>query len=342
MKKNQAEEENELYGVDNVLDIKLSYSKLSSFIEGGAKALVRKKELTGDGINEGGLIDCLLFSPNNFKKEYYIFDGTKPTATAGELCDLVFQLFNKIPKVEEVVEVSRKHGYWSKVVNPETYINKFNTEDFWGYLKAQYESKSKTIITTEQLQRAEEVVEILKSHNYSKLIVAFPTKTQSKYAQYKIEYRYKNVIFRGILDLLVVDHKAMTVQMIDLKTGTPAAELFSQSFVKYRYYLQEAVYQQAFEQICKDLGLEGYKLLPFQFLYISRFEKIPLLYTVPEKWSKAALNGFTTKSGYLYKGMNQIIDDITWHWTNQKFDLSRETYEKEGSLILKDDFIEIL
>lgn len=341
MKKNQ-KEENELYGIDDVLDLKLSYSKLSSFIEGGAKALVKKKELTGDGVKEGGLIDCLLFTPDEMLNDYYIFDGIKPTATAGELCDLVFNLFTEIPTVDEVVEVSRRHGYWSKVVNPETYIKKFDTEDFWGYLKSQYSSKSKTIITTEQLQRAEEVVEILKSHAYSKAIVAFPTKTQSKYAQYKIEYRYKNVIFRGILDLLVIDHSAKTVQMIDLKTGAPVAEAFSQSFVKYRYYLQEAVYQHAFKKICEDLKLEGYTLLPFQFLYISRFEKLPLVYTVPQKWSEASVKGFTTKAGYVYKGMDQIISDITWHWTNQKFSLSRETYEKEGNLILNDDFIEVL
>jgi hypothetical protein len=82
-------------------------------------------------------------------------------------------------------------------------------------------------------------------------------------------------------------------------------------------------------------------VLPFQFLYISRYEKIPLLYTVSQKWHDAALKGFYTQSGYKYRGLDEIIDDISWHWKNQKFDFSREIYEQNGSLTLNDDFITI-
>lgn len=343
MKKSQQDEqeENELFGFDNLLDKKLSYSRLSSFDIDGPKALIKRKELSGEGIDMGGLIDLLLFSPNDFETTYYVYDGVKPTATLGDLTDTILTNFTTPPTIEEVVKLAKDSGYWSNIVKEETYIGKFNTDNFWNYIKAQLESKGKHVITEEQVIHAKEVVDVLKNHAYSKDIVAFPEEGQSKYVQYGIEYRYKNVILRGILDLLIVDHVNKTVQMVDLKTGAPNAEAFSTSFVKYRYYLQEAVYQQAFEYICKDLKLKGYALLPFKFLYISRYEKIPLVYTVPEKWHNGALNGFKTTAGYKYRGLNELIEDVTWHITNDKYSLSRDSYEKNGSIILNDDFIEV-
>ena len=112
--------------------------------------------------------------------------------------------------------------------------------------------------------------------------------------------------------------------------------------MKWRYYLQEAVYTIAIKKLVKEReDLKGYKVLPFQFLYISRFEKVPLLYTVSEKWHKAALNGFTTTSGYKYRGLNELIDSIKWHWKNKIFDTPKEIHTNSGQLTIEDDFIVI-
>ena len=160
--------------------------------------------------------------------------------------------------------------------------------------------------------------------------------------QFPVYFKLKGFIFRGILDIIRINHTDKTVRMVDLKTGQETAENFMKSFLKWRYDLQEAVYTAAFDSICEELGLENYTLLPFEFLYISRFEKIPLIYKVSEKWHKASKQGFTTLGGWKYKGLFELIEEIKWHWDNKVFDKSRKLYESNGVVTMDDSFINLV
>ena len=176
------------------------------------------------------------------------------------------------------------------------------------------------------------------THDYTRIY--FYNNLENHY-QYKINFNYKGFNLRGLLDKLTIDHTNKKVYMEDIKTGVPKNLEFMESFIKYRYYLQECVYSLAFEHICKEMNLIGYKLMPFKFIYISRSENFPLVYEVSEKWHNAALNGFIIAGKYKYRGLNQLIDDIYYHWKNKEFTLPKEIIEQNGSLILKDDFIEV-
>ena len=146
---------------------------------------------------------------------------------------------------------------------------------------------------------------------------------------------------RGIIDKMSIDHKNKIVYMEDIKTGSSRADEFTKSFIKYCYYFQEAVYVKAFDSICEQLGLVGYTLAPFKFIFIGRGEKVPHIFEISDKWHNAAINGFTTKAGYRYKGLDENLDLIYYHWKNKLYDFSQEVYENNGSLILNDDFIEV-
>lgn len=340
-KTNQKSEENELFAKNNLLDLRLSYSRLSDYDQKGPKTLIKRSDVSGEGVEMGGLVDLLLFTPEEVAKQYYVFDGEKPTATLLKLANIIIDNYVEIPSTEIIIGIIKTNNFWGKVVNEDVLISKFDVPDFWEFLKAEFNGKDKTIVSSDQLRQAEEIVEVLKNHEYSKSIVAFPEEHEDKYAQYSFEFEYKNAIFRGIIDLLYVNHDNKTIQAIDLKTGANSASDFSGSFVKYRYYFQEALYQKALEHIKELLGVTEYETLSFSFLYVSRYERIPLLYKVSQKWHDAAVKGFTTTSGYKYKGLDEVIDDITWHWNNKKFEFSREIYEQEGSVVLNDNFITV-
>lgn len=324
-----------------VQDLRLSYSRISSFDLEGPSTLVKRKELSGEGITMGGLIDLLLFEPDKFKSEYYVFRAKIPTATLKELSDVITTNYTEVPSREKVYDIAKQSNFWSSVVKEETYYKKFDNEDFWSYLKAVFESKNKTIVSVKDLEWAEQVVEVLKTHKDSKDIVAYPEENEDKYAQLELEFQYRQFAFKGLVDLVIVNHKDKTVRFIDLKTGAPKVEEFSKSFVKYRYYIQALLYVIGAGSFMEKYSLEGYTLLPFEFLYISRFQKIPLIYEVTPKWEDAALYGFTTTAGYKYKGLNELLDDIDWHWTNKEFDLPRDIVEAKGRVLINDNFIEI-
>ena len=57
-----------------------------------------------------------------------------------------------------------------------------------------------------------------------------------------------------------------------------------------------------------------------------------------DKWIKAATNGFTTASGYPYRGIDELIDEVTWHKENKVFNVSRRIYEQD-EVYLEDNFV---
>jgi len=327
---------------EETIDLSLSYSRVSDFDRNGPKALLQKITSENEGMKHGSVVDILLtdkiLNTNLFDKEYVIYDENKPTATLGILCDIILNNYLEVPSKDVVFEIIAKNNFWSRTKNIELLSQEFDKPEFWEYLKIKFKTKDKKIVTKEEYSKAKESVDIFLNHEYTKR--KFNNNLENNY-QYKIKFKYKNFTFKGILDKLTIDHTNKKVYMEDIKTGVPKSLEFMDSFIKYRYYLQECVYSLAFEHICKELNLIDYKLMPFKFIYLSRTENFPLVYQVSEKWHNAALNGFMMVGKYRYRGLNQLLDDIYYHWKNKEYELPKDIVEQNGCLILKDDFIEV-
>jgi hypothetical protein len=327
---------------EEVVDLKLSYSRISDFSRNGPKALIRPSNPEGEGLRFGSYVDDLLVDKvtgsENCKQLYIVYDDNKPTATLGTLCDIIIDNYDTIPNSNTVLKIVRHNGFWSNIKLEEKLISNFNKDEFWSYLKIKFETKDKIVVTQKESQDAEECVNLLLNHKHTHCL--FNNHFENHY-QYKFEYYYKGFHLRGIIDKMSIDHENKIVYMEDIKTGSSRADEFTKSFIKYCYYFQEAVYTKAFDSICEQLGLIGYTLAPFKFIFIGRGEKVPHIFEISDKWHNAAINGFTTKAGYKYTGLDENLDLIYYHWKNKLYDFSQEVYENNGSLILNDDFIEV-
>lgn len=327
---------------EEVIDLKLSYSRISDFDRNGPKALIRPSNPEGEGLRFGSYVDDLLVDKvtgsENCKQLYVVYDDNKPTATLGTLCDIIIDNYDTIPNSNTVLKIVRHNGFWSNIKLEEKLISNFDKDEFWSYLKIKFETKDKIVVTQKESQDAEECVNLLLNHKHTHCL--FNNHFENHY-QYKFEYYYKGFHLRGIIDKMSIDHENKIVYMEDIKTGSSRADEFTKSFIKYCYYFQEAVYTKAFDSICEQLGLIGYTLAPFKFIFIGRGEKVPHIFEISDKWHNAAINGFTTKAGYKYTGLDENLDLIYYHWKNKLYDFSQEVYENNGSLILNDDFIEV-
>lgn len=332
----------QLLNNEEVIDLKLSYSRISDFDRNGPKALIRPSNPEGDGLRFGSYVDDLLVDKvtnNNLCKNIYVvYDDNKPTATLGTLCDIIIDNYDVIPDINTVLKIVRHNAFWSNIKTDDKLILKFDIDEFWNYIKVKFETKGKVVVTQKESQDAEECVNLLLNHKHTWGL--FNNDLESHY-QYKFEYYYKGFHLRGIIDKMSIDHVDKIVYMEDIKTGSSRADEFTKSFIKYCYYFQEAVYVKAFDNICEQLGLIGYTLAPFKFIFVGRGEKVPHVFEISDKWHNAAINGFTTKAGYKYKGLDENLDLIYYHWKNKLYDFSQEVYENNGSLILNDDFIEV-
>lgn len=328
----------ELFGTNETsIDIALSYSRVSDFSKNGPISLIRRSSEDTHSLRIGSITDDLLNDNLKIEDKYYIFDGKKPTATLGSIADIITSNYNEIPDENTILEIINKNNFWKRSTD-ETKLNNIKDDDFVNYLNAFYESKLKIVLSTNDYLLGKDLADTVRIHDFSKYIFSSDFE---RYTQFKFNIEYKDIKFKGIIDFVLIDHKNKTVNIIDLKTGKDPCLYFMNNFIKYKYYFQEAIYVKAFKFICKTLGLKGYKLLPFKFLYISRYEKIPLEYAVTKKWHDAALKGFTTDAGYSYKGLDETIEDIKWHWQNKVFDLPREVYESKGIKLLNDEFITV-
>lgn len=326
----------ELFGSNEIMTMPLSYSRISDFDRNGSKALLQKSFIENDGAKIGSITDDLLFNENNFHKIYYRYDGSKPTATHGKLADIILKNYKSVPNKEELFKIVKKNKFWTNIVDENVLSNKVLDPDFISYINAQYMSKTKTLITTEEWMLGNELRDILLIHDNSKHIFKGECELHS---QVEFKFVYKGFTLRGVIDIVLIDHENKTIRMIDLKTGSNSLLEFMNSFIKWRYFLQEAVYMKSAKTVQNNLKIKNYKLLPFQFLYISRYEKIPFIFEIGSKWHNAALNGFKTTNNYEYKGLNALLDEIKWHLNNKVFDLPKEIYEANGFMELKDDFI---
>ena len=311
-------------------DIRLSYSRVSKFASLGAKELNDETRtiIINDGISFGKLVD-LLEQNIDIKDEYYIYDGLKPTAMLGQLCEAVVDTYEDVPSKEQVLDLVKTIGLWSSTKVEETIIKKFDKDGFWDYIKAQLESENKTIVTTSELIKAKEKVGILRTHEFTKHIFDNQDVNIEIIDQKELLFSYRGFDFKSFLDKLIIDHKNKTIRIIDLKTGIDSPYNFSFTFKKWKYYLQEALYIQGIKESYKEYIDKGYTLLPFQFVYISKTNDLPIIYEVTKEWSKAALKGFSN-NGYTYKGLDELLDDIYWHWFNNSYTLPRYLIEQNG------------
>ena len=81
--------------------------------------------------------------------------------------------------------------------------------------------------------------------------------------------------------------------------------------------------------------------MPFRFIYICKTEDNPIVFKMSNKWQDASQKGFTTHNGYVYRGFDECVDLIYYHWKNKKYDFPKEIDEQNGLLLLNDNFITI-
>lgn len=326
--------------IDNnlITDLRLSFNRVSEFDRNGPRSLIDREKISGEFLDFGSLVDDMLQPEFNINDKYYVFDGEKPTAMLGTLCDELLNTYDTVPDLingNNILSTIKKIDLWKTTKDDGKLVGKFTLEAS-DYVIAMFNSKNKTLVTNLLVQEAEEMVALLKTHEFSRDFFK-----QYLLHQVEVNFEFSNFRFLSFLDYIKIDHENKTIRGIDLKTGSKPVSEFLSNFIKYRYYLQAALYQMAIQHYAIENGLGDYEILPFQFLYCGRYEKIPTTLEFTDKWEEAALEGFTTTSGYKYKGLYELVDSIEWHWRNEVFNMSKEQYENNGLIQINDEFINI-
>lgn len=290
----------------------------------------------------GRVVETLLLEPELFDERFYMSSCIeapsalmlafvnalyKFTKEATDDDDNVTRSFEDISK-DAYVESGFKIKY-------EAVIGKFVGSDAEIYYNEMRTVKSKglTVVTAEDVTNAEKIVEELRNNPVTKDVVNLVSSSRyTVHNQLQVEgYEIDHMKFKSMMDKLVVDHEAKTVQVYDLKCTWSVENFLEEYYLYRRAYIQAYLYFWAATYFREgDQELAGYQILPPKFIVCDSTNYYnPLIYTLDYNDLDSAYDGFTHKNRE-YKGVRTIIADLQWALDNNIWNISRENSLSNG------------
>ena len=336
-----------------------SYSMLSSIEKQGVDVIKGVK--TSFNLKFGSLVDVLCFEPNRVNELFYRGASVKPpTSTHKKVVDEVIAIITSTKgQTQSSGLLGRKRGkvaitddlskYKREIVNSatknkvlSTYSDdkKFDTivASSSAYFKDKITSRGKMLIKPEMWALAAETAKTLQTHVFTAKYFNHRTPGVDIYYQFKFDTKVNGRRVKGMLDCLIINHNAKIIIPVDLKTGESAVKDFPMLYTMHRYYIQGALYREALKSIVDlDFDLAGYKVNPFEFVYISKANPYkPMIFIADDNMHQAALDGFTDRYGYKFRGVYELLEEYYGCVDDGFCDYTEDEEKAKGRIIMDD------
>jgi len=322
-----------------------SFSRLSKLADGpqAYKASLEEKEFSL-GLAFGSVVDILLTCPDSFNTEFYVMAGDKPSS------DMMIKFCEVYAETDDTQQAHAASGF---KIGLNAVISKFQTEG-----KSYYDSlllgKGKRVIDAGMLFAANQAVSTLKANPFTRkyfvpedgieiqyqlpiIWKAWVTKLPPTHPENPEEIE---LMFKGIIDLVRIDHKRKQIEIVDIKTG---AEGFWKAFWRYKLYLQGSMYYYGLDKvILEQKEFHGYSVQRTRFVYIdSNLYYPPVIYRMNIADIYHGRNGYYPKiyspkdsriAELKFKGYERLAAEMDWHIRNDMWDYSYDVYHSNGEI----------
>jgi hypothetical protein len=340
------------------LDIN-SYSSIKVFLE-DRKKYYRKfvlkeviKEEESDELIFGSLVDCLLFTPEEYDNRYVLSLSQVPGGQYGKFVSTLWEVtkssMNSEGEVTLPLEGMMLDAYNKVKFDKDGNIVDFKRDDFEivkrkflgtdleGHYRQLRESYGKTVIELSTLEKSQAVIQELRSNNVTKEIINLVTSERfTVYNQFAIVGDFNGFPLKCLIDKLVIDHIKKIIYIYDLKTAWDNEYQFQYNYFKYKYYLQAAVYFYLVKQWANGLmKLRDYSVMYPRFIVAeSSNYKNPLIYTTNSTNLIEGMEGFAI-DGREYPGLEKAINNLLWHEEMGLWNISKDNYENRGIVAIR-------
>jgi hypothetical protein len=289
----------------------------------------------------GRLVETLLMEDHLFDEKFHMSVITSaPTGLMLEFVEALYRHTKAATTEDGMVtrgfEELCKDAYVDSgfKIKIDAVIGKFVGSDSEIYYKEIREVRSKglTVVTTQDVDNANKIVNELKTNDFTASIVNLVNSARySVYNQLQVEgYDVFGHMFKSMMDKMIVDHEAKTVQVYDLKCTWSVENFYDEYYLYRRAYIQGFLYHKAAESWASEHGYGDYTILHPKFIVCdSTNYSAPLIYSMSDVNMQDALNGFTYK-GREYPGVASLIEDLDWAIENDKWNISRENHINNG------------
>lgn len=259
------------------------YSDIAGYIRKGFSYLMAPEKEESESLTFGSLVDCLVTQGmDEFEKRYCVLQdfglSENQKLVTAKLIMLGYKNIESIdPSV--ILEVLDQVGLY-KNYKTETKVAKI-IEECSGYFNFLVGNLGKTAVDFQVYQDAIDVANKVLTSVQSKEFFCNEGENIDRFYQLKFDGNVDGIPVSCMTDALYVDHNEKKVWIIDLKTTCASYEWeFPKAFVKWRYDCQAKLYSTIIRQAMdSDDEYKDYKLEGFVFVYVSRQNKTPLIWT---------------------------------------------------------------
>jgi len=310
----------------------------------------KRKEKTSDSLVLGTLIDYCLSDckgswqefEQNFDDKFILLSVKKGTGQLFLLADLLYEYTLRDMdeegnitssfsiRFEEAFDKLQKEDKF-KGKKVEWALEQFKDSDAETYFSENLKAIDKLAVDSWMLDKCKFIVEnVLIDDNVKHLFEE--QKNVDNFGKYVVEWEYKGLKAKSELDNLTIDHNTKEIIITEIKS-TWDSEDFERTYLKLRYDLAAIYYYRAIEYAFQNLQ---HYTIKFQFLVVDTSPQglRSLIYKVSDIDLANAEFGFRTKSGYYYKGLNELVDEILWCQETQNWRISKFAYEQKSILNL--------
>lgn len=295
-----------------------SYSIIAKYAKDGFSAIstLHDKFEPTPSMEFGSLFDSIITKGKKTMDYYVVADVTVPDAEKKALDYISYYTNDKFSDLtkEFIYDRCQECGYQTRWKMDTTYEHLKPYSQYYDLLKT-----GKKIVSKKDWEDAFDMYRAFRDDEY--LSTLFGTKDTDD-----VEYIYqaqfledwvldsgKVVKVKIMPDLIVVNHKDKTIQLVDLKTSSVPGWNFKENFLKFRYDLQAHVYSDVMSLVIDKIpDYRDYTILPYIFTDISRSDKIPVSY-IYDQTAESQRNGFNYTVGektYQYKPWDTLLDEI--------------------------------
>ena len=323
-----------------------SYSSFKDFLFSKIyyyRKYVLKEKMKNDlefkeNVQFGQLVDCLLLEDDSFEDRYMVSTAVKPS---GQMQDFSESFANMV--IENTNEFGTFCGNYETIMDMayniagfkrdklDTVKKRFLTDkEGYDYAMELIQKGDKAVITSEDLEYAITLVDYLRNHDYTSVLLNFNGGYQgmSCKRQMKLTGTIDGMDVKMMADFVWFDHETYTIDPYDLKVGENT-DNFAYQYLRMKYYIQNYVYTELLRQNFPD-----WEVRPVTFLSVDRYKQnSPILYRTTENHLADAYNGFKV-NGREYKGVKDIILDLQWHNETNIWSSTREMHKTKGLVTL--------
>ncbi len=290
----------------------------------------------------GRVVETLLLEPELFDERFYMSAcASAPTGLMLAFVEALYKFSKEATddngNVTRSFEDISKDAYAESgfKIKYDAVIGKFigsDAEIFYNEIR-KVRSQNLTVVTTEDVSNAEKIVEELRNNPVTKNVVNLVSSPRyTVYNQLQVEgYVLDGLEFKSMMDKVVVDHEAKTVQVYDLKCTWSVENFLEEYYLYRRAYIQALLYYKAAIHFMNNTEeIRGYRVEPPRFIVCDSTNYYnPLIYTLSDKDLEDAYNGFTHKNRE-YTGVATLIKDLKWAIENNIWNISRENSINNG------------